>query len=371
MERLIGHVSDVLCTHFETAVVGPSRAKFGVQPAKFSGVPLLPVSLFLATSYVQAIRVALGFRPDFCFAGSGLTAPATAAAARSAHARFGVYVHGLDLVAANTLYRRFFLPSIRRADLVLANSHNTRQLAIDAGVAPEKTEILHPGVTVPTSLPAREAAHSEFRQRFSLADGPVLLSVGRLTPRKGLAEFVRYCLPRVAEEIPSVQLVVVGTVPARSVGRFADTAGAIALAASETGTMARLHMLGPLSDADLELAYAASELHVFPARDLPADVEGFGIVALEAAAHGLPTAAFDVGGVADAVSRDKSGVLLAPDDYGGMTDAILRLLRHEIREIDRQSCQRFAIDLSWDRFAIELCACCTEQVAQAQRGRRE
>jgi phosphatidylinositol alpha-1,6-mannosyltransferase len=106
-------------------------------------------------------------------------------------------------------------------------------------------------------------------------------------------------------------------------------------------------MLGRLDEAALHDAYFASDLHVFPIRDLPHDPEGFGMVAVEAAAHGLASVAYACGGVADAVGEGVSGHLVGPGDSAGFADAVLRLLE---RPLPAEAVRGFAQAFAWPRF---------------------
>jgi phosphatidylinositol alpha-1,6-mannosyltransferase len=111
---------------------------------------------------------------------------------------------------------------------------------------------------------------------------------------------------------------------------------------------------GELSDELLLSLYAAASLAVFPVKDLPGDVEGFGMVALEAAAHGLPTVAFAAGGVPDAVADGVSGNLLPAGDYEGMAARICRYLAGERGTVTAASCRAFAEQFAWPRFGERL-----------------
>jgi phosphatidylinositol alpha-1,6-mannosyltransferase len=97
-----------------------------------------------------------------------------------------------------------------------------------------------------------------------------------------------------------------------------------------------------------------ADLHVFPILELAGDVEGFGMVALESAAHGLRTAGFAVGGVPDAVEQGVTGELVPPADYPGLARAVLTMLESPASEADRQASRRFASDKDWGRFADRL-----------------
>src|SRR5690606_34897801 len=124
-------------------------------------------------------------------------------------------------------------------------------------------------------------------------------------------------------------------------------------AALSSGTVDAVVWMGPCSDADLAEAYQGADLHVFPVRAIPGDVEGFGMVAIEAAAHGLSTVAFDVGGVADAVVTGSNGHLISYGDYVAFTGAVLERLA-DGRDNAAQRTRSFAQRFSWDRFGREV-----------------
>ena len=352
MERLNLHLVCALAEDREMAVVGPHgcRASLPLPPRHVAEVPTRPLPLFLAKATALALLMAHRFRPDVVMAGSGLTAPLAWLAARLCGARLVVYVHGLDLVVQSLPYRLGWLPAIRRADLVIANSGNTRCLALARGVAAERVAVLHPG----TDLPAPDAAaRGRFRAAHCLGVAPLLLSVGRLTPRKGLAGFVEHALPAILREIPDAKLVVIGADATDAARPRHDSERARIVEAARRASLAHaIVFLPPCDDVTLADAYQAADVHVFPVRDLPGDVEGFGMVAVEAAAHGLPTVAFDVGGVADAVLPGKTGVLVTAGDYTGFINAVVAKIR--ARGALGDTCRQAAAGFSWDRFGDRL-----------------
>jgi phosphatidylinositol alpha-1,6-mannosyltransferase len=87
--------------------------------------------------------------------------------------------------------------------------------------------------------------------------------------------------------------------------------------------------LGALSDEDLVKVYNLCDLVVLPILQMKDDVEGFGIVALEAAAAGKPVVATSVGGVSDAVEDGKSGIRMNAEDYESMSKSIITLLKDD------------------------------------------
>lgn len=353
MERLVQHLAQALAGGYDLAVIGPTGCTaFLPQHVQTCEVAHRPLPRFLFAGTVVAWKVMRRCDPELVLAGSGLTAPLAWWAARRKHARFAVYLHGLDIVAPSVIYQRCWLPFIRRADLVLVNSRNTRRLAIERGVRPQAIEVLHPGTELPGSDPG---ARQAFREAHGLGNQPLMLSVGRLTPRKGLAEFVRLALPAILARHPDALLLVIGAdaddavIPAAHSERER-----ILRSAEQAGVSAAVRMLPPCDDAMLSVAYRAADAYVFPVLDLPGDVEGFGMVAIEAAAHGLPTIGFRVGGVPDAIAEDVSGSLVPPADYAGFAAQVDRWLANDDQSQVQAQCRAAAAAFAWDRFNERL-----------------
>src|SRR3546814_2691318 len=172
-----------------------------------------------------------------------------------------------------------------------------------AGVAADRISIVHPGVELPDSL-ADNVAVADFRAKHELGERPLLISVGRLSTRKGLREFVSHALPQIVASCPDVCLLVVGDEPRNALHADKQTIESIRLAARNAGVSENLMFLGTITDdALLSVVYKAASAHIFPVREIPGDPEGFGMVAVEAAAHGVPTIAFATGGIVDAVAE--------------------------------------------------------------------
>jgi phosphatidylinositol alpha-1,6-mannosyltransferase len=193
------------------------------------------------------------------------------------------------------------------------------------------------------------------RQRQNLGASPILLSVGRLSARKGLREFVSRALPRIVAEQPRTLLLIVGDAPHQALRAQAQTPKSIQAAADAAGVGEHIRFLGTITDyAELGAIYRAADVHVFPVREIAGDPEGFGMVAVEAAAHGLPTVGFATGGVIDAVAEGQSGYLAAPGDYVAFAAAVLKA--SAAREILRPACVSFARHFVWPAFGEQLAA---------------
>ena len=299
-------------------------------------------------------------RPDLVVSGSSITAPAALFAARVAGAKSLCFVYGLDLVADNLLYRMAFIPMLRRFDRVLSISHNTTRLAEKAGIDSRKIGLLHPGVTLPTE--GRQLDSSAFRKLADAEGRVILLSVGRLSERKGLTEFIERAMPVLIAHRPDIKLVVIGAEPDKALRHAGGQTQRIHNAIGSNGLEQHVTMLGRVDDEILSQAYASSTLLIFPVLDVPGDAEGFGMVAIEAAAHGLPTAAFAAGGVPDAVRQGVSGYLAASGNYTELCAMILSHLSRTDNEKWQTQCIAFAQEFSWDKFGKRLRKICLDMV---------
>lgn len=199
------------------------------------------------------------------------------------------------------LYRRV----VRRA---VAISPAVRERLILGGVAPEITRVISSAVD-PEALRPR-AERSATRAREGLAeDTPCLLALAALVERKGI-DVLLEAIARLDAHLPQPVLWIAGDGPER--GALERRAGALGLAA-------RVRFLGRRDDAaDL---LAACDVFALPSR-----LEGLGVAALEAMAAGRPVLASAVGGLAEAVAHEKTGLLVPPDDPGALCAALARLL---------------------------------------------
>lgn len=353
MEKLNQYLQVALTHEWQVAMCGPEgSAQYAAVGVYVAETRVSPLYRFLFGTFWKSLRLARRYRPEWVIAGSGLGAPIAWIAARAVGAKLAVYLHGLDIIAPSSIYQWIWLPFIRASDLVIVNSRNTAALAKSRGICATRVHILHPGTEMP-SLDVHLA--QGFRERYALTDRPLMLSVGRLTRRKGLAEFVRCSLPSILARSPDALLVVIGEDAANALHKHTGSEQErIISIARAAGIKNAVRFIGHCDEANLSAAYQAAQVHVFPVLELTGDVEGFGMVALESAAHGLKTVAFAVGGVPDAIEEPGSGVLVAPHDYERFADEVVAALA-AIKDPDYLAgCRRFAAGKEWDEFGRRL-----------------
>jgi glycosyltransferase involved in cell wall biosynthesis len=228
----------------------------------------------------------------------------------------GTMVMGLDLTYPNRAYRAVVHRVLRRAPRVIAISAATAEVARSCGVPADRLSVVRLGVAAPTvTAEDRTAAARQLRRRYDLPDDAVvLLTLGRLVQRKGARWFAEQVLPGLPAR---VVYLVVGDGP---------EAGPIRAAAVRAGVAGRVRLLGRVDDEARELLMSGAEVFVQPNVPVPGDMEGFGLVAVEAAMRGTPTVASGIEGLRDAVVDGETGILLPAGDPVAWTERLTGLV---------------------------------------------
>lgn len=204
-----------------------------------------------------------------------------------------------------------------RADRVVTVSDFTRRNLERAGVDADRITLVPPLIADTSGWTADDAQIEALHERFAVGDRDLILTVARLVERKGV-DTVLESLAEHRSELPDLRYVVAGDGPDR------DRLEAMTedLGLRDTVTFAGF------VDSDVKHhLYEIAEIFVMPNRELDdGDVEGFGIVFLEANAHGIPVVGGRSGGAVDAIVDGETGILVDPRDPDDVTAAIGRLL---------------------------------------------
>jgi phosphatidyl-myo-inositol dimannoside synthase len=191
---------------------------------------------------------------------------------------------------------------------------------------------------------------SQAMRNLQMKAGPVirgrkvLLTVGRLIERKGVVHFLTDIMPRLLAQRTDICYLIVGEGPQRD---LIETR----IASLHLGD--HVALLGRVDDDTLRAAYHVSDLFVMPNIPVQNDIEGFGLVALEAAAAGRYVVASRLDGIPEAIVPGQNGTLIDPLDSEAYVDSILDLLADDERreELGRKAREFVRDKYSWDIIA--------------------
>ncbi len=358
MERFVLNVYKQLQKEYDCDVVGPRGCTKYLSDKTEAAANYTSPSLsgYLSKAFIKSIYLASTNKYSLCIAGSGITAPIANLIGKLFSIPVITFVYGLDLVVDNRIYQSLFVPTIKLSDRVIAISQSTFDLTTEKKVPEHKINILFPGV----DIDVQPAGGYDFKKEYHVKDKKILLSVGRLIPRKGIPEFIENSLPKIIKSCPDTVFVIIGTEATNALKKDASVTDRIKLAISNTNLSENVIMAGRVDDKVLWSAYKQADLFVFPLREEKGDIEGFGLVAVEAAAFGLPSIAFAVGGVVDAIEDQRSGFLVPPGSYNELADVTTEYLLHKSNTVTSENCLLHARKFSWDNFGAGLREICRQ-----------
>lgn len=281
-------------------------------------VPEYRVSVFRhAARFAAVARVVVQNRPSVLWAADWRSAIGLLPFSRRRRLPLAVMSHGSDVLIASSspLARRVARLVYDRADIVLSNSAYTASLLTALGVDAAKIVVTSLGVdpSVWNDDPARRAA---IEAKLGLTGRRVILSLSRLTPRKGQDVLIQ-ALPAVLRAAPDGICVIAGT---------GEDEPRLRCMVAELGLEQAVVFAGFVEEADKPAYYHACDVYTILSRRDGLLVEGFGITLLEAAACGKPVVAGNHGGVAEAVIADQTGLLVDPLDPDQVAAALIDLL---------------------------------------------
>ncbi len=263
---------------------------------------------------------------------------------------YGVILHGAEVTIPGRLplTRSLLSRVLRGAAVVICAGSYPAAEAERAARQTLPTLIIPPGVDIDRFKPLTQNEKDEVRRKLDIPTGvPLVVSVSRLVPRKGMDTLIRAAV-KLRETIPNVVVAIAGT--GRDTKRLENLI-------ETTGAPVRL--LGRVNDDLLPGLYGAGDVFAMLCRSRLGGLEqeGFGIVFLEAAAAGVPQVAGNSGGAADAVEDGETGVIVdPPNDPDAVAFALEKLLMNEElrREMSTNSRKRAEQLFSYDYLAKKL-----------------
>jgi len=254
---------------------------------------------------------------------------------------FIVFAYGNEILyTIQTKSKRQQL-TLRLANRVLATSKYTAGIAQEAGAVPGRVKVVWPGCDSDFFRPV--VAKDDLRRKLLGARhrDRVILTVGNLVSRKGHDMVIR-ALPALCRRVPDLVYMIVGDGPYR---------GELEKLAMDLGVRDRVVFVGRVPDEDLPDLYALCEVFVMVSRERleEYDVEGLGLVLLEASACGKPVVGGRSGGVPDALADGVTGLLVDPLNPEEITEALASLLTdHDLAtQLGEQGRLRVVHEFQW------------------------
>lgn len=294
--------------------------------------------------FFTTILVCLRFKIRLIWAGQILpVGTAAALAGLMLKIPFGVHGNGMDLTIpqSSRWKKKLMRFIIRRACFFTTISSYTQKIFHELGAGDNNITLIYPCPSLRVSLPETFQTQSETKKES------MLLTVGRLVKRKGHDTVIR-SLPLISQQFPHIAYVIVGEGPERqSLEELSRT----------LRVQTFVHFKGSVSHENILSYYAACDIFIMTPRELSDhDVEGFGIVYVEAGLFGKPVIGGRSGGVADAVEHGVSGLLVDPNSPKEIADAVCRLLKDRsfALRLGSQGKKRARNMFSWDKQASKL-----------------
>jgi phosphatidylinositol alpha-1,6-mannosyltransferase len=232
-------------------------------------------------------------------------------------------------------------------DVVTFVSRYTRSRFASAFGPAASLEYLPSGVDTDRFRPD-PAGRAELRDRYRLGERPTAVCLSRLVPRKG-QDMLISALPSIRQRVDGAALVIVGGGP---------YLGALRKLAQDRGVADHVTFTGGVPAPELPAHYALADVFAMPCRTRGAgmDVEGLGIVFLEASATGVPVIAGESGGAPEAVQHNKTGLVIDGRSVDRVADAVTELLTDRDRAAAMGSAGRQWVTSQWrwDTLAARL-----------------
>ncbi len=279
-------------------------------------------------------------RPDVILFSSMVTAGVMPFLIKNKGIPYVTINHGQDVTLPVGIYQ-WYLPSVfKRLDGVISVSSATREACIKRGMAPEKGISLPNGfdAKIMKKIPEKQTARSRVEETFDfdLSDTKLLLSVGRQVKRKGHEWFIEEVFSRIQSK---VNYLVVGDGPENE---------NICRARDKSTLKEKIVIAGKQPGSVLNFCYAAADLFVMPNIPIEGDMEGFGIVLLEANMASVPAIASDLEGIKDVVEDGINGYRVPHKQPQIFAEKIDYVLNNELYKLSKSSKEYVKKHFSWD-----------------------
>ena len=274
-------------------------------------------------------------------------------------------LHGLDIVFPLPYFQKTILPRFNVLDGFACVSEATAHAAISRGISKNKITVISNGVDHKLfSEPVNTEVLNTLMQRYHLnSDQTILIGLGRSVKRKGYSWFVKHVLPLLDNEFtfilcgPSTSYDAVfwrKFLPDRWI-HFVELMFGLSSDEAELKKMAQLFphrfvKTGYLPFDEVVQLMKRSGIFIMPNIPTEDDMEGFGLVALEACLAGCIVLASSTDGITDAIVNGKNGYLIPPLKADAWAEAIKEITSKKDKDIVKSSFQQYTLShYSWQK----------------------
>jgi len=269
--------------------------------------------------------------------------------------KYGVILHGTDIVYAKKSWRKKLLAKIilKNASHIICNSEFTRGIVEDLSKdLKKKCVVVYPGVDTPELQITNYKL--QITKRFNLENKIILFSIGRLIKRKGVDKVIE-AMPGVLREIPNLVYFVAGSgSDEKYLNSLAEKNNLFCHCEEYSklgiaGNSDAMVFLGKITDEEKWAWLDLCDIFIQPTREEAGNLDGFGIVYLEANLAGKPVIAGNTGGVSEAVIDNSTGLLVDPENIQEIKNAVIKLAKdQELRKkLGEQGRERVQKDFQW------------------------
>lgn len=270
--------------------------------------------------------------------------------------KYYCYIHGEDIENSATSRSLAWVvkPVLAKADLLICNSQNSyRLLFANWDVKKESVVVVNPGADTSIYKPGVRSA--EKRKALGWEDRFVLLTVSRLEERKGHDMLIR-ALPAIKEVIPDILYAIVGSGPRESFLKQLST---------ELNVEDNVCFMTNVTDEGMIDCYQQADIFVLPNRDIGRNIEGFGIVMIEAQACGLPVIGGNSGGTPETIKDGITGIIVDCNTPRKLEESIIYLFRDKQKAKTLSiSAREHSIEYDWNVKSQEIGAIIAERSAK-------
>lgn len=231
-----------------------------------------------------------------------------------------ITIHGLDITYTNSFYQFLIPRCIRKLDEIICVSAATREQCLKRRIPQNKIIVIPNGISdefyIEEDIEKLKDKLSK-KVKLNLRNKRIILSVGRIVERKGFHWFIENVLPKIIDKEKNAIYLIAGDGPLKE---------KIKNSIKNSNLKKYAILLGKVDDETLKLLYNSSDVMVIPNIPVKGDIEGFGIVALEAISCGLPVVASDIEGIKDAIVNGKNGFLVEAYSAERFSNTLLSML---------------------------------------------